>query len=332
MTGFFGQFHFLHPLWLAALPLVALLTAWLGWRRAPDGAWSRLVDSDLLPLLRLGEGGRGSSPWLLLGLLWTLSVLALAGPAWRHQRTAAFRVPAAWMIVLDLSPSMDATDLPPNRVSRARYAVDDILSAAHDARVGLIVFGHEPHAVAPLTSDVATIRSLLQPLAPELMPVPGDRLAPALDAAGRLLHAGLGEHRQVVVLSDGFTDPAQALLAAQRLRKQGTTVNVVGIGTAQGAPEPDGHGGFVHDAKGRSVLTRMQSDRLRRVADAGGGRFVPIDGLPKLIAALQAASSHALGGGTAVAGMQVAKWRNDGVWLLPAVLVLAALVARRGWV
>ncbi len=325
-------FHFLHPAWLLALPVLWLAALWLNARRGGDGAWSRVVDAHLLPLLRLGEGGRGSSPWLLVGMIWTLSVAALAGPTWEQERTQAFRAPAAWLLVLDLSPSMDAADLAPSRVARARYAIEDLLSAAEDARVGLVVFGDEPHTVAPLTTDVATIRALLQPLAPELMPAPGDALAPALDRAGRLLKAAASRHPEVIVLSDGFADPAQAMLAAQRLRKRGATVDVVGIGTPAGAPEPDGHGGFVHDAKGRSVLTRLEPDPLERVAAAGGGRYVTLGGLPKLVASLQAESAHALGGGsTGAASIKVARWRNDGIWLLPPLLLLAALLARRGW-
>jgi Ca-activated chloride channel family protein len=326
-----SAFHFLHPGWLAALPMSWLLAAWLERRRKRSGAWSSVVDAHLLPLLRVGDEAPGRSPWPVVAGIWTLGALALAGPAWQHERTPAFRLPAAWMLVLDLSPSMAAADEPPDRVTRARYAIEDVLSAARDARIGLVVFGHEAHAVAPLTTDVATIRSLLQPLAPGIMPEPGDSLAPALDEAGKLLGAGAGRHAEVIVLTDGFTDPAQAMLAAQRLRKQGATVNIVGVGTAAGAPEPDGRGGFVRDSKGRSVLTRLQSDKLERVADAGGGRFVLLNGLPGLIAALHAESSHSLTSGKAAAGVEVQKWRNGGIWLLPPLLLLAALLARRGW-
>ncbi len=326
-----SAFHFLHPAWLLALPVLWLAALWLNGQRSRDGAWSRVIDAHLLPLLRVGEGGRGASPWLLVSLIWTLGVAALAAPSWEQERAQAFRAPAAWMLVLDLSPSMDAADLMPNRVTRARYAIDDLLSAAEDARVGLVVFGDEPHTVAPLTTDVATVRSLLQPLAPEIMPAPGDALAPALDSAGRLLKAAASPHPEVVVLSDGFADPAHAMLAAQRLHKQGATVDVVGIGTPAGAPEPDGHGGFVHDAKGRSVLTRLEPDPLERVAAAGGGRYVTLAGLPKLVASLQAESARTLAGGTAAASVKVAHWRNDGIWLLPPLLLLAALLARRGW-
>jgi Ca-activated chloride channel homolog len=323
--------HFLHPTWLLALPLLLGLTAWLARRASRDDNWSRIVDSELLSLLRVSESRGGSSPWLLIGAVWGLAVLALAGPAWNHSQSTGFRAPAAWVLVLDLSPSMAATDVTPNRVTRARYVAADLLSAAHDARVGLVAFAGEPHTVAPLTTDVTTVRTLLQPLAPNLMPESGDKLAPALEEASRLLQAGHAQHGQVVVLSDGFSDPAEALEVAQRMRQQGTTVNVVGVGTQTGAPEPDGSGGFVHDADSRTRITRIQTDELQRVATAGGGEFVSVSGVAKLLSTLDSAESHSLDDGAAAPQATLATWNNEGVWLLPLLLLLAALLSRRGW-
>ncbi|MFZ0497632.1 MAG: VWA domain-containing protein, partial [Steroidobacteraceae bacterium] len=310
--------------------LVAL-AFWLARRRGRDGAWPRLLDGELLSLLRLSDGGDGRSPWPLIGLAWMLAVVALAGPTWQRQITPAYRAPAAWIVALEVSPSMDAADVAPSRMVRARYAVDDLLSAAQDARVGLIVFAGDAYTVAPLTSDVTTIRNLAQPLAPSLMPESGNRLAPGLEEALHLLQASPGRDRQVIVLTDGFTDPAQALIAAQQLHRHGVDVNVVGVGTESGAPEPDGNGGFVRGASGQVVLTRLDAGLLQRVATAGGGRFVPLSALPQLTAELHAAGSRKMSSGVA-AHVKLASWLNDGVWLLPALLLLAALIARRGWV
>jgi Ca-activated chloride channel homolog len=325
-----SRFHFLYPYWLLSLPPLLALALWLARRRGRDGAWQRLLDGELLSLLRLSDGSPGGSPWPLIGLIWTLAVLALAGPTWQRQITPAYRAPAAWIVALEVSPSMDAADVAPSRMARARYAVDDLLSAAQDARVGLVAFAGEAYTVAPLTSDVATIRNLAQPLAPSLMPESGDRLAPGLEEALHLLQASPGKDRQVIVLTDGFTDPAQALITAQQLHRQGIEVNVVGVGTVGGAPQPDGNGGFVRNASGQVVLTRLDDDLLQRVATAGGGRFVPLSALPQLIADLQQAGSRTMSSGVA-AHVKLSSWLNDGVWLLPALLLLAALVARRGW-
>jgi Ca-activated chloride channel family protein len=326
-----SRFHFLYPYWLLALPPLVALVVWLARRRGRDGAWPRLLDGELLSLLRLTDGGAGRSPWLLIGVIWTLAVVALAGPTWQRQITPAYRAPAAWIVLLEVAPSMDAADIAPSRMARARYAVDDLLSAAQDARVGLIAFAGEAYTVAPLTTDVTTIHNLAQPLAPSLMPESGDRLTPGLEEALRLLQASPGTNRQVIVLADGFTDSAQALVTAQRLHSQGIDVNVIGVGTGGGAPEPDGNGGFVRNASGQVVLTRLDGDLLQRVATAGGGHFVPLSALPQLIVDLHEASSRKMSSSVA-AHVKLPSWLNDGIWLLPALLLLAALVARRGWV
>jgi Ca-activated chloride channel homolog len=336
MSHLLTSLHFLHPAWLLALPPLLLLSAWLARSVANDGNWSRIVDAQLLPLLRISEERRARSVWpLLIGSIWTLAVVALAGPAWNRTRSPAFRAPASWVLVLDLSPSMGASDLTPSRVARARYAAADILSAAHDARVGLVAFAGEPHTVAPLTSDVATVRVLLQPLAPSLMPESGDRLAPALDEAQELLRAGgYTRHGQVVVLSDGISDPVESLRVAQELRKEGSTVNVIGVGTAAGAPEPDGKGDFIHDPAGRLHITRLQTEELQHIAAAGGGEYVSVSGVAGLVKTLEAQQARALDANKASSSSDtmLSSWQNEGVWLLPPLLLLAAWLARRGWV
>lgn len=327
-----GGIHFLHPLWLLALPPLLILVAWLSTTTRHDAQWSRIVDPELLSLLRIKGVRKGSYAWALLALLWTLAVVALASPAWTRLQSPAFKGRSAWVLVLDLSPSMAASDLAPNRVTRARYAMSDLINEAHDNRVGLVVFAGDSHTVAPLTSDVATVRMLLKPLGPKLMPEPGDKLAPALREAGHLLEAGAAQHGQVIVLSDGFADPAESLQIAQSLRRQGVTVQVMGVGTSSGAPEPTDQGGFAHDASGHTQLTRLQADELRRLATAGGGHYFSVGEVPQLVQSLDSAESHDLDTHTDTTQAQLSTWRNEGVWLLPALLLLAALLARRGWI
>ena len=326
-----NQFHFLRPLWLLALPLLWLLVWWLARRRKNDGDWSVLIDAELLPALRLDAASvAGMRPWSLLTLLWTCVVLALAGPCWERDLTDAYRAPADWVFVLDLSPSMNATDVAPNRITRARYALDDLLGAAHDARVGLVVFSDEAYSVTPLTQDVATLRALLPPLVPDIMPSAGDHLAPALARAEQLLQAGGTHDQRIVVLTDGFDDPAAVLSAAAKLRARGITLSVVGIGTAGGAPLQNADGKFAQDGQGNSKLARLDSDKLKQLANTGGGGYVDIAQLAGLIAYLQAAP-HSAGDAVAAQGVEVSHWRDEGVWLMPLLLLLAALLARRSW-
>jgi Ca-activated chloride channel family protein len=215
------------------------------------------------------------------------------------------------VLVLDLSPSMAATDLAPNRYTRARYALDDLLAATRDARVGLVVFSDEPYTVTPLTQDVGTIRALLPPLSPDIMPSAGENLAPALETAGKLLQQSGARNGRIVVLSDGMADPTVAFARAQKLRAQGIAVDVVGIGNTTGPQAQD-------------------VGALQQVASSGGGQYVDLAQLPTLIPGLQAQREFP-GATEAGAGVRVAHWLDGGFWLLPLLLVLSALLARRGW-
>ena len=228
-------FHFLRPQWLLALPLSVgtgfLAGAAAQRRRRLVRHHRRRIAAGTAPRC----AARRLRPWPWLALAWSIAALALSGPTWERNQTAAYRSRTAWVFVLDLSPSMASTDIVPNRVTRARYALDDLLGAAKDARAALVVFSDEPYIVTPLTRDVATVRALLPPLAPDIMPSPGDNLAPALEQASKLLQQVGAKDQRIVVLTDGFDDPAASFSAAAALRARGITLSVVGVGTQAGA-------------------------------------------------------------------------------------------------
>jgi Ca-activated chloride channel family protein len=323
--------HFLEPAWLLALPPLWALAVLGARRRQRTGGWDALFDPPLLAALRLEAATRGASPWPLIALAWTLGVLALAGPAGQRVQTDAVRAPRDWVIELDLSPSMQAADVAPSRVARARYAIDDILAAARDARLALIAFAGEAHVVTPLTTDVANVRALLQPLAPALMPESGHALAPAIDAAVELLHSGGSRRAEVILFTDGGDDEPAALEAAGRLHTAGGTLHVVGVGTEAGAPQAEATGGAMRERQGGLSLSRLPASALRQLAAAGGGEYRPLADLPALIGALQSRASPTGEDAVEARELRVEAWRNAGYWLLLPLLAVVALIARRGW-
>lgn len=334
------RFHFERPWWLISVPLLLALAAWLARRSASGQGWAALMDPQLLEALRLPEPtvATRASPWPWLALAWTLAALALAGPAWQREPAAANAAPDGWVLVLDLSPSMLAPDAAPNRVSRARYAIEDVLRAAQGARIGLVVFSAEPYTVTPLTDDVATVRSLTGPLSPGLMPSSGDRLGPALAMAQQLLERSTTQGGHVVVLTDGYTDPEQANPAAQSLRDRGTTVDVLAIGGA--GESPSAASGMpvkptqATDAAGPAPAERSTSIEpvnrtlMQHLARAGGGRVFELSEMPALLSQLQTKVSRSA---TALSDVEAERWRDAGVWLLPPLLLLVSVMARRGW-
>ncbi|MEZ5541442.1 MAG: VWA domain-containing protein [Pseudomonadota bacterium] len=324
-----SEFHFLRPAWLLALvPAVVLLT--LLWRRRADGAgWRTCVAPALLAHLLLdADRPLHRLPLLLLGAGWLLAVVALAGPVWERQPATLYRAPADRVIVLDMSPSMASADLQPDRLSRARLALRGLLSQLREGRTALVVFGAEPHVVAPLTDDVATIEALLPALSVDILPVAGDQAGPALRLAGALLQRVHSTQGTVLLVSDGVADTADSLQAVRDLRRAGVRVSVLGIGTTNGAPVPAA-GGFATAADGGLELARLDETGLAALASAGGGHYQRLgDGMPVTLLATAVARDPAQAAGTA---QGVERWVERGPWLLLPLLLLAAAGYRRGW-
>jgi Ca-activated chloride channel family protein len=324
-------FHFQQPAWfLALLPLVLLLWQLRG-HGSTDSAWRRVCDASLLPYLLVNPQRNDSRlPLWLLAAGWLIAVIALADPVWEKQPQPVFRSEEARVVVLDLSRSMASSDLKPSRLERARYKVEDVLRRSKEGQVGLVVFAGDAFVVAPLTQDARTITELLKALEPGLMPVQGSRVDLGLRKAGELLtQAGAGRG-EILLVTDGY-EGDQALDAARELRRQGYTVSVLGVGTAQGAPLSDGAGGFVHDEKGAIVVPRLDVASLRALATAGGGRYATITGNDADINALLTPLVPRLNAKVKQTGLETDAWRSRGPWLIALLLPLAALAFRRGW-
>jgi len=324
-------FHFQQPAWfLALLPLVLLIWQLRG-HGSTDSAWRRVCDASLLPYLLINPQRADSRLplWLLAGG-WLIAVIALADPVWEKQPQPVFRSEEARVVVLDLSRSMASSDLKPSRLERARYKVEDVLRRSEEGQVGLVVFAGDAFVVAPLTQDARTITELLKALEPGLMPVQGSRVDLGLRKAGELLtQAGAGRG-EILLVTDGY-EGDEAVDAARELRRQGYTVSVLGVGTAEGAPLSDGAGGFVHDEKGAIVVPRLDAASLRALASDGGGRYATITGNGADLNALLTPLVPQLNAKVKQTGLETDAWRSRGPWLVVLLLPLAALAFRRGW-
>ena len=324
-------FHFQQPLWfLALLPLVVLIWRVRG-HGSTDSAWRRVCDANLLPYLLINpQRGDSHLPlWLLAGG-WLIAVIALADPVWEKMPQPVFLSEAARVVVLDLSRSMASPDLKPSRLERARYKVEDVLRRSEEGQVGLVAFAGDAFVVAPLTQDARTITELLKALEPGLMPVQGSRVDRGLRKAGELLtQAGAGRG-EILLVTDGY-EGSQAVDAARELQRQGYTVSVLGVGTAEGAPLSDGAGGFVHDEQGAIVVPRLDVASLRALAAAGGGRYATITGNGADLNALLKPLAPQLTTKVEQTGLQTDAWRSRGPWLVLLLLPLAGLAFRRGW-
>ncbi|MES1265788.1 MAG: VWA domain-containing protein, partial [Variovorax sp.] len=231
------NFHFIRPLWLLALIPLALLVWQIRASGAGDNPWRRVVDARLLPLLLVGRGQTADRAALwLLAAGWLIAALALADPTWERRPQPVYQTTAARVVVLDLSRSMNATDLKPSRLVRARFKVEDVLDLATEGQTGLVAYAGDAFTVSPMTRDVNTIRALLKVLDPELMPVDGSRADLGLLKAGELLRQAGTSDAQVLLIADGVqTDKVAATeAAATRLGSEGYRVIALGIGADAG--------------------------------------------------------------------------------------------------
>ena len=324
-----AEFRFLRPLWLLALPLLPL--AWMLVRRlhGQAGAWQRVVDAQLLPYLLEANPlrRRSAAPWLAAGA-WILACIALAGPAWEREKLPLLRNDAARVLALELAPTMLAADVKPSRLARARHKIHDILDASRDLQTALIGYAGDAFVAAPLTDDVETVRNLVDALDPGIMPVAGNAGGRAIEQAQRLIEqAGLADGEIILIADAAGSD---GIDAARSARARGFTVSVLGVGTRAGAPVPLPQGGFLQDSAGNIVLPRLDEDGLRALADAGGGRYATLaadrSDLDQLLTDLRGSSVREREGEAASE-----RFRDRGPWFLLALLPLALLSFRRGW-
>jgi Ca-activated chloride channel homolog len=326
--------HLLRPLWLLALvPL-----AWVLWRQArathEGDIWRSLVDAHLLPHLLTEDVGPASrTPARLLAAGGALGILALAGPVWQRLPQPVYQAQAQRVILLDLSPTMNATDVPPSRLAHARFEILDLLQRAREGQTALLAFGAEPFLVSPLTADAATIAAQVPNLDSHLLPTQGERRTDlALNQAGELLRQVGSADGEVILVTDGLDPAAATQEAARRLRADGYRISVLGIGSQQSAPVPLAGGGFLKDASGAILMPRLEQDALQSLANTGGGRYVTASADDRDVEALiPKDSARPLTQRIEHHNTQADQWREEGPWLLLALLPLAVLGFRRGW-
>lgn len=321
------QFHFLRPWWLATLLLLPL-AAWLAMRAGTaQRQLAGLVDAELLPrVLSGGEHRRRLAGWLFV-LAWVLCALALAGPTWSRVSEPLYANRAAQVVAISLSGDMLSRDTPPSRLDRARQKAHALLEGNRDGLNALIGYAGASFVVAPLTADAHSLSDLLDAMAPDTMPVPGNDAASAIAQAVQLIHEAKLSGGVLVLITDQADATADA--AARAALAAGVRVSVLGAGSAQGGPVPLGGGDFLRDGQGRLVLAPRDDAALSRLAAAGGGRYEVMtanqDDVQALHAGLRAVRAKAM---TDEAGDA---WQDQGPWLLLPLLLLVALGFRRGW-
>ncbi len=271
-----NNLHFIRPMVLWSLPVVLFIVWKLQNNNSRDDAWSKICDPHLLDAIKIKSAGKGSRWSLLLWPISIVAVLAIAGPAFRKLPTPVIKNQSALIIALDVSKSMLADDIKPNRLERAKFKINDILDKRKDGQTALLVYSGDAFVVTPLTDDTETIALMLKAISPDIMPVQGSRVDIALLKAQDLLQQAGYFTGEVVLIADG-SNGSQAEKAAEKLEANNIRTSVLAIGTKDGAPIPTARG-FLKDRSGNIVIPKLEISELRSLASVGSGRFAQISG------------------------------------------------------
>lgn len=338
MIDALSNLHLLRPWWLLAIIPAALLIWFYTHKHSQSRNWASVIDKRLLPHVLQGNSGAPGKRrhWRLFTLLFLLScllIVALAGPAFEQRPQAVYKTQAALVLVLDLSRSMDAADIKPSRLSRAHYKLSDILKQRREGQTALIVYAADAFVVSPLTDDAATIEAQISALETSIMPAQGSRLDRALQKARSLFYNAGFQRGDIIVLSDSAD--AEGIAKSRELQQQGFTTSVLAIGTEDGAPIPADAGGFLKDAAGSIVISKLDASSLQQLAQAGGGHFTRLSASDNDInSLLSGLSTKPQLDQLTETGQSLTtdRWHEEGPWLLLLLIPFAAYAFRRGLV
>lgn len=322
------QFHFIRPVWLWGLPVSLVL--WMLLRNQGSGQqWSNHIPKEMLAALKIHSSKQSTLwKWTLLTLCF-VAVVAAAGPAWDKQTAPTVQNRSALVLVLDLSPSMLAQDLSPDRLTLAKYKLIDVLRQQADGQAALIAYAGDAHTVSPLTDDPRTIEALLPALHPSVMPSRGSNTEAAISLAQQLLHdAGLSSG-DILLISDGVTD--DAIENITRSISSRYRLSVLSIGGNDAAPIPVTNGGFLRSSSGEIILSKVNVSELRAMASSLGGRFSKLTADDSDIKTLLIDGFEGREGEEAQKSSVVYDaWVDMGHWFVLIALPFALLLFRKG--
>ena len=324
----FSNFHFLRPMWLWSLiPGLGLWVLTL-LEQSKSYRWRSVIALHLLKHLVRHPKQR---PWIrptaiaLPSLV--LSILTLAGPAWERQKTPFVQDEAPLVVVLDLSQSMNAIDVQPTRLERAKQKIRDLLAMRSGARTGLIAYAGSSHMVLPLTDDTKVIEMYLVSLETGLMPIAGKNPEKALTLAEEMLTKETAAGT-ILFVTDGIGEQ-YATGFAEHKKISRHQVLVHAVGTSKGGPVRLGKQVFLKDARGQRVISTLDRKGLETLERQAGTYVVGVtlnDGdIQKLI--------HKVN--TYLKSIQAVDervpWEDYGYYLVFSVLPISLLWFRKGW-
>lgn len=264
-------------LWLLLLlPLLAIVRL-IAWRKYKKNL-KAFGDPQLVRLLTpdVSKPRRVVKFWLLMFAL-AMLVLMLARPQMGTKISHENRNGIEAIICMDISNSMKAEDVVPSRLERSKMLVEDMVDHFTNDKVGLVVFAGDAFVQLPITSDYVSAKMFLQNIDPSLIATQGTDIAQAINLAMHSFTQQDKVGRAIIVITDGEDHEGGAVEAAKAAKAKGINVFILGIGSTKGSPIPAGDGGYMKDASGQTVMSALNEQMCKDIAQAGSGTYIHVD-------------------------------------------------------
>jgi Ca-activated chloride channel family protein len=215
---------------------------------------------------------------ILYLLAFTFLIIGMINPQIGTKLEEVKRKGADLMICLDVSNSMKAEDLQPNRLEKSKQALSKLIEKLEGDRIGIIVFGGEAYVQLPITTDYSAGKLFLESISTDLIPTQGTDIGKAIDLAVTSFGKDEGKNKAIVVITDGENHDQNAILSAEAAVEKGITIHTIGMGSAEGAPIPlyreNVREGFRKDKEGNTIVTKLNEQMLLDLANSGNGVYV----------------------------------------------------------
>lgn len=272
--------RFAHSEYLVLLVMLPVLLAlfWWSWRRRRVLLERFGAEKMVSQLMHSTSAYKQPVKFIIACLALAFIILGFANPQIGTKLEEVKREGVDIVIALDVSNSMKAEDIRPNRLESAKQEISNMIEKFQNDRIGIIVFAGDSYLQLPLTMDYSSARLILSAIDVDIVPIPGTAIGSAIQLAMKSFAAGEKKHKVIVIISDGENHEDDAVAAAKEARDEGAVVHTVGMGSLEGVPIPlyqnNVLSGYRKDGDGNTVVTKLDEQTLRQIAEAAGGVYV----------------------------------------------------------
>ncbi len=259
------------------IPLFLLMVYYSKWKRKAFKSFGEgLVKKGLIPFY---SKSRENLKFLLIFLCITSMIIGISNPQIGTKMEEVKREGVDLMIALDLSNSMLAEDIKPNRLERARQAISRLIDKLEGDRIGLIVFAGDAYVQLPITTDYSAAKLFLSTVNTSIIPSQGTAVGKAIDLSIRSFDMENGQNKAIIIITDGENHEDDALEQAKLTNEKGVLVHTLGMGLSKGGPIPiynkyGNNTGYRKDKEGNTIISKLNEQMLQEIASAGGGTYV----------------------------------------------------------